>query len=230
MHISALFCVFLVKLIHGSTQRPPLHPPHRLKWDVYLVPEEFREFNNQNLSISRTAYTLIHGAHSAVLVDVPPTINSSHRLADWIEATIPGKKLTHIYITHGHGDHFLGLPILLQRFPDVVPIATSRVIAHIKSEITPEHLNLVWLPVYPGQIPLPQDEVVQAMPENNAIILEGNVLRAVEVGWSDTYNTTVLHVPSLDLVVAGDNVYGECHQYVVPHQCPLVKKTGKTQL
>jgi glyoxylase-like metal-dependent hydrolase (beta-lactamase superfamily II) len=210
MQVPTLFYLFLVKLAYANTQSPPLNLPYRLKWDVYLAPEEFRMRDNQNLSISPTAFTLIHGDHSAVLVDAPPTIHGSHKLADWIEATIPGKKLTHIYITHGHGDHFLGLPILLQRFPDVVPVATSQVIAHMKSEIVPEHLNLVWTPVYPGEIALPQNEVVQALPANGILTLDGHVLKAVEVGWSDTYNTTVLHVPSLDLVVTGGVAYGEC--------------------
>ncbi|PLB53980.1 hypothetical protein P170DRAFT_420765 [Aspergillus steynii IBT 23096] len=30
---------------------------------------------------------------------------------------------------------------------------------------------------------------------------------------TDTYNTTILHVPSIKLVVAGDIVYGDVHQF-----------------
>jgi hypothetical protein len=38
-------------------------------------------------------------------------------------------------------------------------------------------------------------------------------LVAVEVGHSDTDNTTVLHVPSISLVVAGDVAYNDVHLY-----------------
>lgn len=37
----------------------------------------------------------------------------------------------------------------------------------------------------------------------------------VEVGQSDTYNTSVVHVPSLELVVTGDAVYGSCYQFLM---------------
>ncbi|MEV0912121.1 MBL fold metallo-hydrolase [Streptomyces hokutonensis] len=42
-------------------------------------------------------------------------------------------------------------------------------------------------------------------------LLEGNVLHSVEVGHTDTDGTTVLHVPSIGLVVAGDVVYNGVH-------------------
>ena len=43
--------------------------------------------------------------------------------------------------------------------------------------------------------------------------LEGHTLVAVEVGHTDTDNTTVLHVPSISLVVAGDVAYNDVHLY-----------------
>ena len=45
--------------------------------------------------------------------------------------------------------------------------------------------------------------------------LEGQRLLAVEVGHTDTDDTTVLHVPSIGLVVAGDVVYNGVHQYLL---------------
>ena len=60
-----------------------------------------------------------------------------------------------------------------------------------------------------------QNETFTVLSRNGEFWVDGHVVRAVEVGQSDTYNTTVLHVPSLDLVVTGDVVYGECFQYLV---------------
>ncbi|TGO64487.1 hypothetical protein BOTNAR_0088g00170 [Botryotinia narcissicola] len=50
---------------------------------------------------------------------------------------------------------------------------------------------------------------------NRKFHLEDYLFQAFEVGQSDTYNTTVLHIPCLELVITGDAVYGECFQYLV---------------
>ena len=39
-------------------------------------------------------------------------------------------------------------------------------------------------------------------------------MRIVDVGHSDTDASTFVHVPSLDLAVAGDIVYNDVHQYL----------------
>ena len=44
--------------------------------------------------------------------------------------------------------------------------------------------------------------------------LEGHQLRAIELGHTDTDGTSALHVPSLELVVAGDAVYGDVNLYL----------------
>lgn len=62
-----------------------------------------------------------------------------------------------------------------------------------------------------GQIP--QSPALAEAMESPVFEIEGHEFRAIEVGHTDTYNTTVLHVPSIHLVVAGDAVYGDVHQY-----------------
>ena len=64
---------------------------------------------------SPSSATLIYGDHDAILVDTLITYDQVDALADWIETK--GRRLSRIYITHGHGDHWLGLARLTQRFP-----------------------------------------------------------------------------------------------------------------
>ena len=45
--------------------------------------------------------------------------------------------------------------------------------------------------------------------------MESQRLIPIEVGHTDTDDTTVLHVPSIGLVVAGDVVYNGVHQYLL---------------
>lgn len=70
---------------------------------------------------------------------------------------------------------------------------------------SPEVRAIAWDKNFPNQIP--DSPVVATTPPGNTFELEGNELRIVEVGHTDTDNTTVLHVPSIGLVVAGDVVY-----------------------
>ena len=59
--------------------------------------------------------TVIHGEHEALLVDTFLSDAQTAELADWIAST--GKRLSTIYITHAHPDHFFGLKLLRDRFP-----------------------------------------------------------------------------------------------------------------
>jgi len=48
----------------------------------------------------------------------------------------------------------------------------------------------------------------------NRFTLEGHNLVIVEVGHSDSDDTSVLHIPDLGLVVAGDVIYNGAHMYL----------------
>jgi glyoxylase-like metal-dependent hydrolase (beta-lactamase superfamily II) len=183
-----------------------------LRADVYVAPQiPFQGAKGRTHMWSPISCTLIHGAKEAVLVDTPITIAQTNELADWIAATVPNKKLTTIYITHGHGDHFFGIPLLLKRFPGARAVATSATIAHMKQQLEPKSFNASWGAQFPDQIPQPQ-QMPDALPSSNEFHLEGHVCRAVEVGHSDTYDSTILWVPALKLAVCGDVVYGDVHQ------------------
>ncbi|WP_324194437.1 MBL fold metallo-hydrolase [Nocardia terpenica] len=50
-------------------------------------------------------------------------------MGEWIEQS--GRRLTHIYLTHAHGDHWFGAPALVDRFPGTVVYATEGAIARM---------------------------------------------------------------------------------------------------
>jgi glyoxylase-like metal-dependent hydrolase (beta-lactamase superfamily II) len=95
--------------------------------------------------------TLIYGEQDAVLVDTFLTVEQCNGLADAIVAS--GKTLKAIYVTHAHGDHFFGIKVLQDRFPDLKALATPNVVAKMKLQITPEKLNSRWRKLFPNQIP-----------------------------------------------------------------------------
>jgi len=155
--------------------------------------------------------TLIMGERDAVLVDPPLTLGQTAQVIERVVAS--GKNLTHIYITHGHGDHWFGTSELLRLFPEAVVYATPGTIELMRQQGTTGRAQL-WDLDFPGQIPA--DTTVHAVPVPPAgFELDGELLQAIEVGHTDTDSTTVLHVPSLGLVVAGDVVYNGIHQYLL---------------
>jgi glyoxylase-like metal-dependent hydrolase (beta-lactamase superfamily II) len=156
------------------------------------------------------AATLIYGVRDAVLVDTFMTVTQANALADWVAAR--GRNLTTIYITHGHGDHWFGLATLLERFPNAKAVATPNAVRVMRQNASPEALEGVWKASFPGQIP---DRLVIAEElAGHLIDLEGHELVAVELGHTDTDDTTCLNVPSIGLVVAGDAAYNDVHLYL----------------
>jgi glyoxylase-like metal-dependent hydrolase (beta-lactamase superfamily II) len=96
-----------------------------LKWDVFVTPSipvvttDFAP-GEQERPWPPTSSTLIYGSRDAVVVDSFITLEQARAQADWIGST--GKNLTTIYATHGHGDHFFGASVLLERFPNALSL------------------------------------------------------------------------------------------------------------
>jgi len=186
-----------------------------LNWDVFVTPgiptvtSDLPPGTEQRLW-SPISATLISGDRDAVLVDAFITVEQAHALGEWVEAH--GKRLTTLYATHGHGDHFFGASTLLQRFPRARLVATPDVVKTMRQQASPQSLASFWTPRFPGQI---ADQLVLAEElTGNVIDLEGHDLVVVPLGHTDTDNTTCLHVPSIGLVVAGDAAYNDVHLYL----------------
>jgi glyoxylase-like metal-dependent hydrolase (beta-lactamase superfamily II) len=158
---------------------------------------------------SPTSSILIHGERDAILVDTPVTTAQATALADWVEES--GKNLTTLYTTHGHGDHFFGNGILLERFPRVKAVATPKVFEMMRKQMSPQVMAGLWNKRFPGLIP--KNILLAKQLEGDTLYLDGHERVVVDVGHTDTDDSTFLYVPSIGLVVAGDLAYNGVHQY-----------------
>ena len=185
-----------------------------LKWDVLVTNRQglTRDLppGKEQWTWVPTSATLIFGQRDAVLVDAFLTIEQAAALVEWVAAS--GKNLTTIYVTHGHGDHFFGIGAVLNRFPNARAMATPDVVKSMRQQASPDYVSSFWSARYPSQIP--ERLVIAEELKGNVIQLEGRELVVVELGHTDTDHTTCLHVPSADLVVAGDAAYNEVHLYL----------------
>ncbi len=164
----------------------------------------------EDLAWVTNTVTLIHGERDAVLVDTFLSVQHSKELVDWVVES--GKNLTTIYVTHAHGDHFFGLQLLLDRFPNARAFATAQSVAGMQRQISPDVVSSFWEPRFPGQVPakLTVPEVL----DGDKLYLEGEELRVIDIGHTDKANSTALHVPSIGLAISGDAVYNNTHPYL----------------
>ncbi|MET8232775.1 MBL fold metallo-hydrolase [Micromonospora sp. NPDC005298] len=159
--------------------------------------------------VTNTA-TLLIGEEDAVLVDTFVTVEQNEQLISWVRSF--GRRLTHVYVTHGHGDHLFGLGQLARAFPGVRAVATEATVAAARVQTGPEMVSSFWERLFPGQIP-----ARLTIPEplgDDHLDLEGERLEVLQTGFSDTAGSTVVWVPGLRLIVAGDVAYNDTHPFL----------------
>jgi glyoxylase-like metal-dependent hydrolase (beta-lactamase superfamily II) len=187
-----------------------------LQWEVFVttsIPVVTTDFapGEHERPWPPISSTLIYGARDAVVVDSFITVEQARAQADWIAST--GKNLTTIYATHGHGDHFFGASVLLERFPKARFVAAPSAVEVMKEQTAPAFLETFWESRFPGK--LPKHLVVAEELGKNVIELEGESLIVVPLAFTDTAGTTCLHAPSLELIAAGDGAYNGVHPRLV---------------
>ena len=161
--------------------------------------------NGEPKRFSPTASTLIYGNRDAVLTDPGLTATQARVLGDWVAGK--GRHLTDVFITHGHGDHWFAAGPLADRFGARI-VATAGTIAQMRGNLAAR--LMLWDKLFQD---IPPAAVTAVTVPGNRFAVEGHDLVMVEVGNTDTTDTTVLHVPDLGLVVAGDVIYNGCHMY-----------------
>lgn len=156
-------------------------------------------------TFSPTSATLVTGATEAILIDALYLKDDVRDLGDLIERT--GKSLTTIYVTHSHADHYAGIGPLLERFPDARCVALPSVVAAMSEEM-PLHTEQ-WRMLFgdacvtPGPLPEPIEELT--------LFVDGSPLNIIEVKQADIHPTSIVHIPEIDVVIAGDSIYNEIH-------------------
>ena len=119
-----------------------------------------------------------------MLIDAQHIRTDVAALAEFIGRT--GKRLTTIYMTHGHADHWYGAGDLLATFPDARVVATAPVVDYIHQAAETEAQQ--WAAMFGDRVAKPT-----AVPETlDGLILEleGHELQIVEVGQGDIRPST----------------------------------------
>ncbi|MFZ0180964.1 MAG: MBL fold metallo-hydrolase, partial [Candidatus Dormiibacterota bacterium] len=179
-----------------------------LALDVYVAPMRPYTFPGQLgagevPTWAPSSSTLISGPTEGIIIDALLTFENADQIA--ARAKCIGRKVTGIYITHGHSDHWLGLARLLQHFPDARGYAAPEVAARAAWEADFNRTSKYWTSRFPGE--LPETPVVPEVLPSDEILVDGQVVNLIHVGQGDIDGSTIFHVPSANAVVCGDVVY-----------------------
>jgi glyoxylase-like metal-dependent hydrolase (beta-lactamase superfamily II) len=153
----------------------------------------------------RVTSVILTGAKEAILVDAQFTLAHAHRVAADLLAA--GKTLTTVYITHAHPDHYFGIEVIKAAFPGAKVVATPAVTADIEKGFPKKIAD--WGPKLgpnaPARPTLPQPL------SGSSLSLEGHTIEIIGPVQGDVANNTMLWVPTLQALIAGDTLYAGTH-------------------
>jgi glyoxylase-like metal-dependent hydrolase (beta-lactamase superfamily II) len=144
--------------------------------------------------------TMISGDKDMIVIDPQFSLSEAHKLA--AEILESKKNLTTIYITHPHPDHFFGLAVLTQAFPNAKAVALPATAAAIKNAWPAR--QKFWFPTYGNLIPGPDPVLPEAL-TTPALTLEGEQFPITgPIQGADGPGNSFVYIPSLKAVVTGD--------------------------
>jgi len=157
---------------------------------------------------------LIMGRREAVLVDALLFPSHSARLAEAIRQQ--GRRLTTIFITHNHPDHYWRLAPIVREFPEARVVSTREVAFHIRYTARAKVVH--WRPIFGDDMPL--DPLVPEALDGGELALEGHPLKIVSLPPAETLFAAALYAPSIGGLFTGDLVFNGYHYYVADVNVP----------
>ena len=154
---------------------------------------------------------LLSDGEEALLFDVFQLRSDAKKLADSVDAS--GKRLTKVWISHAHPDHFLQLDLILDHFPEVEVLTTPNVLDDLKAD-GPWMFDLLKGKLGPEG---PKRLVEPTAIENNSLPLGALEIEVVEFGPGEAKHHACLALTERHAIVASDLVYNGAHLYLQEH-------------
>ena len=167
------------------------------------------------------ASVILMGKKEAALLDAQWTLSNGHRVA--AEILESGKKLTTIYVTHAHPDHYFGLGPIVEAFPEAQVIALPEVAGTINKQMFGKVDH--WRDII-GPTNVPTKAVNITPMQRNGFDLEGHDIEIIPKIMGDLKYNTVVWIPSIKTLYGSDVLFNQAH----PFTCEITAEERKQWL
>ena len=181
-------------------------------------PLEVELYQGETASVNSTIFS---NGESLIVMDVQRSTAEAKKLGQQIKAK--GLPLTHILITHGHPDHYIGMDHLLKTFPDAKVVVANDAIKQDIIGFSTWMESVGWLDGEPNLKPKSAKHPQGFDYQNNIHVLPSNTLE-LSGGGSLTLETqyqpaeaehvTTVYVDSLNALFMSDLGYNKVHLWM----------------
>jgi len=178
------------------------------------APLAVETYASSETSAHLNAYLLL-GAREALLVDATMTRQDAAAVADRLDRS--GRRLRAIFVTNSQPDKYLGLPVLLARFPEARAWTTPEVAADIAAR-GPGYLERLRGRYGPERIA--ERLVVPEPLDGDRLELEGTAIRVYRFEGGECPHGAALHVPEMRALFPGAIVFEGSHLFLREHDIP----------
>jgi glyoxylase-like metal-dependent hydrolase (beta-lactamase superfamily II) len=155
--------------------------------------------------------TLVKGEKDAILVDAPFSRADAYRVVG--EILDSGKTLKAILITHDHPDHFFGLDVLADAFPDARILAAPVVVKDMERSVPIKFTR--WSGMLGANAP--KRPMVPVALSEDSYTLEGHALQVKGPMQGDHVRSTIIWDAEMKTLIAGDVVYNGMYVWLGEH-------------
>ncbi|MGH9857553.1 MAG: MBL fold metallo-hydrolase [Acidobacteriota bacterium] len=166
----------------------------------------FRVFAGEVRAMASNA-VVISDSNEMVLVDALLIPSDAQKLVEAIKAS--GKVLSTVLITHAHPDHYFGLPVVQEAFPNAHIFARRTTIEFLKEF---QAKTIHWQEMYPGEIP--NSLQLPKLLEVDTLKIGEHKIKIVDNEMVETIQATAFYVPDAKTFVVADLIYSKSHHYM----------------
>lgn len=158
---------------------------------------------------------------SIILVDSLRNSGEATQLADMIKQE--GKPLTHLLITHGHPDHYTGMNVIRNQFPDVQIVVTTEAIKNDIAGFSAWMESVGWLEKEPALKPktatnpngFDYEANIKVLNANTLVLQQGAILELnSDYAATECEHLTTIYSKDLNAFFANDFIYNGVHPWL----------------